>query len=81
LELRRTKWININGAGLVEKYRGMGGTALLFAEMYNSVMNGRYQHAEMVQVGMENDRMQNELRNFGIDFNKLHRMYRKQITS
>ena len=81
LELRRTKWININGAGLVEKYRGMGGTALLFAEMYNSIINGRYQHAEMVQVGMENDRMQNELRNFGIDFNKLHRMYHKQITS
>ncbi len=81
LELRRTKWININGAGLVEKYRGMGGTALLFAEMYHSVRSGRYQHAEMVQVGLENDRMQNELRNFGIDFYKLHRMYRKEITS
>lgn len=80
LELRRTQWININGAGLIEKYRGMGGTALLFAEMYKSVIESRYQHAEMVQVGMENDRMQNELRNFGIQFTKVHRMYRKDIS-
>jgi hypothetical protein len=29
IELRRTRWINLNGAGLLEKYRGSGGTALL----------------------------------------------------
>lgn len=81
MEFRRTKWININGAGLVERYRGMGGTALLFAEMYKSVIGGRYEHAEMVQVGMENERMQNELRNFGIEFTKMHRQYRKAICS
>ena len=37
IELRRTKWLNINGMGLVEKYRGMGGTALLFSEMYKTI--------------------------------------------
>ena len=42
IELKRTKWINLNGAGLIEKYRGSGGTALLFAEMYKSVRDGHY---------------------------------------
>ena len=41
IELRRTRWINLNGAGLLEKYRGSGGTALLFAEMYKSVREQR----------------------------------------
>jgi hypothetical protein len=79
LELRRTKWININGAGIIEKYRGLGGTALLFSEMHKSVMEGRYQHAEIVQIGADNERMQNEMRNFGIDFYKAHRLYVKNI--
>ncbi len=78
-ELRRTKWININGAGMVEKYRGLGGTAVLFSEMYKSVVEGRYDHCDIVQIGADNERMQNEMRNFGIVFNKTHRMYAKKI--
>ncbi len=79
LELRRTSWININGAGIIEKYRGLGGTALLFSEMHKSVIEGRYQHAEVVQIGADNERMQNEMRNFGIEFYKAHRLYVKNI--
>jgi hypothetical protein len=79
LELRRTKWININGAGILEQYRGMGGTALLFSEMYKSVVEGSFEHADIVQVGVENTRMQNELRSLGIEFYKSHRMYRKSL--
>jgi hypothetical protein len=81
LELRRTKVININGAGMVEKYRGMGGTALLFAEMYRSVVENRYEHCEIVQIGADNDRMMNEMRNFGVDFRKAHRLYEKLLAS
>lgn len=75
LELRRTRWININGAGMTERYRGLGGTAILFSEMARSVRQGRYQHADVVQIGAENDRMLRELRAIGIDFYKTHRLY------
>ena len=81
LELRRTKIININGAGMIEKYRGMGGTALLFSEMYRSVVENHYREAEIVQIGADNDRMMNEMRNFGVDFHKAHRMYEKKLES
>jgi len=81
LELRRTKWININGAGIVEKYRGLGGTALLFSEMHKSVVEaGRFEHADIVQIGVENDKMQREMRDLGIDFYKTHRMYQRSLT-
>lgn len=79
LEMRRTKWININGAGILDEYRGMGGTALLFSEMYKSVVEGGFEHAELVQIGVDNTRMQNELRNLGVDFYKTHAMYKKSL--
>ncbi len=82
IELHRTRWINLNGAGLLEKYRGSGGTALLFAEMYKSVRESpHYLHADVVQIGAENDKMQREIAGLGIDFYKVHRMYRKNIAN
>jgi hypothetical protein len=80
LEARRTRMININGAGLNEDYRGLGGTAVLFSEIYKTIEeNPRYQSAEVVQIGMENERMQREMSNFGVDFCKIHRMYEIQM--
>jgi len=79
IELRRTKWINVNGAGMIEGYRGLGGTALLFSEMYRSVVEGKFEHADLVQIGVDNDKMQRELRDLGIDFYKTHRLYRRAL--
>ncbi len=79
-ELRTTDWININGAGMIEEYRGLGGTAILYSEIFKSVTeNPRYHHAEVVQIGLENDKMQREMQNFGIDFYKMHRTYVKDL--
>jgi hypothetical protein len=74
-ELRKTDWVNINGAGIIEEYRGLGGTAVLFNEMGKSIKESRYQHADLVQIGLENTKMQLELSSFGIDFYKSHSMY------
>jgi hypothetical protein len=78
LELRRTDWININGAALLPEYRGSGGTAILYSEMFKSVTeNPRYKHAELVQIGVENENMQREMVNFGVDFYKRHCTFRR----
>lgn len=79
LEMKRTDWINVNGAGIVESERGLGGTAILFSEMHKTVRQGRFRHADLVQVGAENLPMQRELRNFGVELYKLHRMYRREL--
>jgi len=79
LEPRCTDWLNINGAAILSEYRGLGGTAVLFNEMFQSVIKSRYRHAEVVQIGLENERMQNELKTLGIDFYKMHRTYRREL--
>lgn len=79
LEMRRTKWVDINGAGMVARYRGLGGTALLFTEMYDSVVEGGFLHADLVQIGVDNDKMQRELRDLGINFYKTHRLYQRTL--
>lgn len=78
-ELKSTDWLNINGAGIIEEYRGMGGTAVLFDEMSKSVLAGPYKHADIVQIGLENERMQQEVSAIGIDFYKAHRIYHRKI--
>jgi hypothetical protein len=79
LEMRHTKWVNINGAGILEDYRGLGGTAILFSEMQKSILEGGFDDAEIVQIGVENDRMLRELRDLGIDFYKTHRVFQRDL--
>jgi hypothetical protein len=79
-ELSRTDWVNINGAGLTEEYRGSGGTAILFSELQKSITEtGQFRHADVVQIGVENGRMLREMENFGVDFYKRHRTYRRDL--
>ena len=79
-ELKRTDWLNINGAGLVPEYRGSGGTAILYSEIFKSVVeSGQFRHAEVVQIGVENENMQREMENFGVDFYKMHRTYQRDL--
>lgn len=78
-EMKKSDWININGAGIISEFRGMGGTAILFSEMHRSVMEGGFKHVDIVQVGVDNDRMQNDLRRLGINFYKTHRMYARAL--
>jgi len=79
-ELKRTDWLNINGAGLLPEYRGSGGTAILYSEIFKSVRESdQFKHAEIVQIGVENEAMQREMENFGIDFYKSHRTYVRDL--
>jgi hypothetical protein len=79
--LRTTKWVNVNGAGILEEHRGGGGTAVLFNEMRKSVVEGGFEHADIVQIGATNEKMQREMRGLGIDFYKTHRVYERKLTA
>ncbi len=80
-EFKRTDWVDINGAGLLPEYRGSGGTAILYSELFKSVLeSGQFRYGEIVQVGMENDAMQREMESFGIKFHKMHRTYQRELT-
>jgi hypothetical protein len=77
--LRKSDWVNVNGAGILEEHRGAGGSAVLFSEMRKSVMAGGFAHVDLVQIGADNAKMQRELRDLGIHFYKTHRMYERKL--
>lgn len=80
-EFKRTRWLNINGMAILERYRGLGGNALLYAELYYALMTGtQFQHADLVQVQETNARMIGELEAVGVKPYKVHRVYRRALT-
>ena len=78
-ELKRTDWVNINGMGIVEQYRGLGGATILFSELAKSISSGQFNHGEVIQIRTDNDKMLGELRDIGVDFYKMHRVYQKSL--
>ncbi|MEJ2012897.1 MAG: hypothetical protein P8X64_11840 [Anaerolineales bacterium] len=80
LELRRTKWVNLNGAGIVAEQRGLGSTAILISEIAVDLLNSRYDYADFVQIRADNDKMLREVAGFGVEFYKRHRLFRKPLS-
>ncbi len=79
ISLHTTKVADINGAGIIEEYRGSGGTAILFNEFHKSARESHYTRGEIVQVGTENTPMLRELSNFGIIFHKKHGIFIREL--
>ncbi|MBN1488019.1 MAG: hypothetical protein JW981_10285 [Anaerolineae bacterium] len=79
LELRRTNWISLNGAGILPEFQGIGGNALLYAEMEKTVHSRGFEHAEFTQVAESATQMQHDLVNVGGELYKLHRVYQRDL--
>jgi len=80
LESKRTNWIDFNGIGILDRYQRLGGTAILYNEIYKSLMEiDQYNYVEILQFREENTRSLLESANVDIDFHKTHRLYEKYI--
>jgi hypothetical protein len=78
-ELRRTKWVALNGMGILEEYQGRGGNALLYSEMEKTIRNDRFSHADLTQVAETAVQMRKDLENVGGEPYKNHRVYYRNI--
>lgn len=79
LELKRTNWISLNGAGVLPQYHGFGGNALLYSEMEQTIHSAHYVHAELTQVAETAVQMRKDLITAGGKAYKNHRVFRKQV--
>ena len=81
LEMKRTKTISGNGMGILPEFQGMGGNALLYYEMANTVFSfNQFEHVEMTQVAETTKQMRADLKNLnGVEY-KNHRVYRKALS-
>jgi GNAT superfamily N-acetyltransferase len=79
LEMRRTKWISLNGAGILPEFQGRGGNALLYSEMEKTVRSFNFEHADLTQVAESAVLMRNDLINIGGKPYKNHRVFRLSL--
>jgi hypothetical protein len=79
LEMRRTKWIALNGAGILPKFHGHGGNALLYSEMEKTMKDYHFLHADLTQVAETAVQMRHDLENIGGKAYKNHRVFRKSL--
>jgi hypothetical protein len=79
LEIKRTKWVSLNGEGILEEFQGKGGNALLYAEIGKTVRDYGFEHADMTQVAESAVQMRQDLINLGGKPYKNHRVYRRKI--
>jgi GNAT superfamily N-acetyltransferase len=79
LESRRTRWIALNGAGVLPEFHGRGGNALLYSEMEKTIREFDYLHADLTQVAETAVQMRKDLENVGGVPYKNHRVFIKEL--
>jgi hypothetical protein len=79
LEMKRTKWVALNGAGILPEFQGRGGNTLLYVELENTIRNFQFKHADLTQVAETAVQMRNDLVNLGGKPYKNHRVYVKHL--
>jgi GNAT superfamily N-acetyltransferase len=79
LEKRRTKWISLNGVGILPEFQGIGGNALLYSEMEKTIHEYDFEHADLTQVAETAVQMRSDLVNIGGEPYKNHRVYGRDI--
>ncbi len=79
LDMRRTKWISLNGVGILPEFQGMGGNALMYSEIEKTVQGFHFREAELTQVAESARQMRHDLENIGGKPYKNHRVYGRKI--
>ena len=79
LEMRRTKWVSLNGAGILPEFQGRGGNALLYSEMEKTIREFNFDHADLTQVAETAVEMRADLENLGGKPYKNHRVYKRKL--
>lgn len=79
LELKRSKWVSLNGAGVLPEYQGRGGNVLMYNEMEKTLKDFGFEHAELTQVAETASQMRKDLITAGGRSYKNHRVFRRQV--
>jgi hypothetical protein len=79
LEMKRTKWVALNGAGILPEFQGRGGNALLYSEMEKTIRDFKFEHADLTQVAETAVEMRSDLINLGGQAYKNHRVYHRKL--
>jgi len=78
-EKRRTRWVCMNGAGILPEFHGYGGNAMLYSEIVRTLLQAGFEHADLPQVADTAVQMRRDLEELGARPYKVHRVYRRGV--
>ena len=78
-ELRVAKGLSGNGAGILPEFQGLGGNALLYKAMEDTLRDFHFEWYELTQVAETAVQMRRDLATLGGEPYKNHRVYRKTL--
>ncbi|MBI9051306.1 MAG: hypothetical protein JEZ00_17920 [Anaerolineaceae bacterium] len=79
LEMKRTKWVSLNGVGIIPEYQGRGGNALLYYEMEKIVRDYGFEHIEETQMADTAVMVRKDMITLGAEIYKKHRVFKIDI--
>lgn len=70
----------LNGAGVLPKYQGRGGNALMYTEMRKTAREFQFESVEICQIAETTKKMRSDMENnLGVVVRKIHRVYRREF--
>jgi len=79
LEMKRTRWVSLNGVGVLPEYHGRGGNALMYYEMQKTISDFHFDHAEQTQMADTAVQVRKDMETLGAKIYKVHRIFHRQI--
>jgi hypothetical protein len=77
--LKTTKWVALNGIGILPEFKGHGGNALIYSEIEKTVREFGFTDADCVDIADTAREMRSDLESIGAKIYKTHRVYQKSI--
>lgn len=78
-EIKKSKFVCLNGAGVLPEFHGRGGNALLYDEMQKTIKTMNFTEGEFTQVAETAVQMRQDLITAGGKAYKNHRIFHKKI--
>jgi hypothetical protein len=78
-EKKFTKWVNVNGIGILPEYQGLGANAIMYYELAKTIKSFKFEHADTVIIGEENYESFSDNVALGVTWYKRHRLYKKEL--
>jgi len=79
LEYRRTRWLVVNGAGILPQYQRLGGNALLYHMLEKIASRKRFLYVDAVQIAETTELMLADMKTLGGRIYKVHRIYQRTL--
>jgi len=79
ISMKRTKWVSLNGVGVLPEYHGRGGNTILYDEICKTVIDFGFEHAELTQMAETAIQIRKDIITMGALPYKNHRVYHRAI--